>query len=135
MAFFNWDDKYSVNIQEIDDQHRKLFAYINEIYEAMKVGHGKDVIGRVLSGLVRYTKEHFAAEETLMKSKGYANYHSHKSQHDAFSRKVEEFEEHLRTNKSALTIEVSRFLKEWLQNHILKTDMQYVPYLNSKDVK
>jgi hemerythrin-like metal-binding protein len=135
MAFFQWDDKYSVKIQEIDEQHRKLFAYINEMYEAMKVGKGREVLGAVLAGLLNYTKEHFAAEEKLMHSNGYPAYHSHKSQHDAFTRKIMEFEEQLRAKDFALSIEVSRFLKEWLQNHILRTDMRYVPYLNSKDVK
>ena len=52
MALMTWTDKLSVGVAVLDDDHRKLVAMVNELYDAMQAGHGKDSLGRILSGLV-----------------------------------------------------------------------------------
>ena len=47
MALITWNDTLSVNVEEIDQQHRTLIAMINELNEAMKLGKGKDVLGKI----------------------------------------------------------------------------------------
>jgi methyl-accepting chemotaxis protein/hemerythrin len=39
------------------------------------------------------------------------------------------------SGKTVLSMAVMDFLKDWLYNHILKTDMLYVEYLIAKGVK
>ena len=70
MAFFNWEDRFSVGIAEIDMQHQKLVQMLNELYDAMKAGKGNDVLGKVLNGMIQYTASHFATEERYMKLHG-----------------------------------------------------------------
>ena len=41
MAAFTWDPKYSVDIKDIDEEHKKLFSMINDLSEGMKAGKGK----------------------------------------------------------------------------------------------
>ena len=54
MALVEWDPaKHSVNIQEIDRQHQKLFGCLNDLYDAMIQGKGREVIGNVLVSLER----------------------------------------------------------------------------------
>ena len=36
--FISWNDKISVGIQEIDEQHKRLVALINNLYDAMVEG-------------------------------------------------------------------------------------------------
>ena len=48
MALLNWDSSLSVNVAEIDKQHKKLINMINELNEAMKRGEGKNVIEKTL---------------------------------------------------------------------------------------
>ncbi len=31
MAFFEWQDDFSVHVQEIDDPHKKIIAMVNDI--------------------------------------------------------------------------------------------------------
>ena len=56
MPLMNWTEKLSVGVAVIDDDHKKLVAMVNELYDAMQAGRGKDTLGRILDGLVQYTK-------------------------------------------------------------------------------
>ena len=67
MSMVAWDDAYSVEIQEIDEQHKCLIEIMNELYTAMANKSNRDLISDVLDKLVDYTKVHFAVEETLMR--------------------------------------------------------------------
>ena len=53
MVFFPWKDEYSVGIKKFDEQHKNLVGFLNELYEAMNNGRGKDILGKVLSNLVQ----------------------------------------------------------------------------------
>jgi len=134
MAFFDWKEEYSVNIREIDHQHQKLVAMINELHEAMGKGKGREALGSILKDLMSYTKTHFATEERLMKSHGYPDYEIHKAKHNKMTegvlRNIAKFESQELTN----LIEVFQFLKDWLQKHIMQTDMGYSGFLNSKGI-
>jgi len=35
-SFMKWDDSYSVGIQKIDDQHKKLIEIISDYYSLIK---------------------------------------------------------------------------------------------------
>ncbi len=59
MPVFTWADEYSVNVPEIDAQHKKLMDMINRLYEAMENGCGSQVVGQILDDLVVYTQNHF----------------------------------------------------------------------------
>lgn len=134
MAFFDWKEEYSVNIREIDMQHQKLVALLNDLYEALKKGEGIDALGRILSDLVRYTKTHFATEECLMKTHGYPDYLTHKDKHDKMTAMVLEYVDKFEAQEIRSPIEISNFLKDWLKKHILQTDMNYSAFLNGKGV-
>ena len=44
MAFFEWDDNYSVGVAEIDQQHQRLIGLINELHEAMTQGSSRNAL-------------------------------------------------------------------------------------------
>ena len=134
MTYFAWNEKYSVHIREIDEQHKKLVALINELFEAMKAGQGQEILGKVIAGLITYTKSHFATEERLMRDHGYAEYLVHKQIHDSLTKKVMDLNNQYQAGQAALTVQVTNFLKDWLINHILGTDKKYSAFLNSKGI-
>lgn len=134
MALMEWNNNFSVNIKEIDDQHKKLFTMVNELHDAMKAGKGSDVTGKVLVGLVQYVASHFALEEKFMKEHSYPDYPKHKSEHDALTKQALDLQNQFKAGKPVLTVELLKFLREWLTNHILVTDKKYAPYLNSKGI-
>jgi hemerythrin len=132
MALIQWSDEYSVQVAEIDQQHKKLVDLINELHQAMKEARGREVIGKILADLISYTKFHFSAEEKLMKNKNYPDFQNHKIEHENLTQKVLSFQEQYMDGKLSLPVEVIQFLKDWLLKHIKGSDKKYTPYLLEK---
>ena len=135
MALLTWQDKYSVGIKQIDDQHKQLITMINELNDAMLAGKGKEVLMTVLNKLASYCVSHFDVEEKLFDTHGYPETADHKEKHHKMTAKVTALIGEVQSGKSTVSIEVMNFLKNWLDKHIMETDKKYGPYLNSKGVK
>jgi hemerythrin len=135
MALITWNDTLSVNVVEIDNQHKKLVGMVNELNDAMKMGKGKDVLGKIVSSLISYTGEHFRTEEKYFVQFKYPETDSHKKEHAAFVDKVTDFKTKFETKKLFLTIEVLDFLSDWLKKHIMGTDKKYSLFFNEKGLK
>lgn len=134
MALFEWSDKYSVNIKEIDSQHKNLVDLLNSLHDSMKVGKGSEVLGKTLTELIQYVGTHFDAEEKLLRTHGYPEYNSHKAEHTKLTQKVIGFQKDFQQGLPVITVELLGFLKDWLQNHILGIDKKYSQFLNSKGI-
>lgn len=135
MSFMNWKDDFATNIWEVDNQHKKLLALLNRLFDAMSVGKGKDALGSILKELIDYTVYHFGTEERLFKEHGYPEYAAHKKEHDDLTKKAVELKTAFDSGKQLITIDVMNFLKDWLNVHILQEDKKFGPYLASKGVK
>ena len=129
MALLEWDEKLSVSIKEIDDQHKKLFDIINSLHAAMKQGKGVDVIEKIISELKDYTHYHFSAEETYMEKANYSEIRTHRDCHHEFVNKLEDFQRELDKSKYGVSIKVMRFLADWLVKHIKDTDQKYSAFI------
>jgi len=134
MSLIIWNDSLSVGINSIDDQHKKLVQMLNTLYDALEQNHGKDVIQEIFEGLTIYTNKHFAYEEELFTEYNYPESASHIADHDTLIEEVMALKEKLENGDKKINIKVMSFLKEWLTNHILKTDMACSAFLKSKGV-
>jgi len=135
MDFIRWKDDYSVQVREIDEQHKKLISLINRLADAMKVGKGRDVLETVLTEMVDYTVYHFEMEEKLFQQHGYPDYEKHKQIHTAFASKAQELKSAFDAGNTKISVDVMLILSNWLNNHILEEDKRYGPYLNGKGVR
>jgi hemerythrin len=135
MALFEWKDIYSVNVGEIDKQHRVLIDTLNELHEAMLTRKSNEILTKIIKSLVDYTGFHFSFEEKYMKTYNYAGYNDHKKEHDNFVLRVKDFQRQQAEGKLMLSMEIMNFLKDWLKNHILGTDKNYSSFFNEKGLK
>jgi hemerythrin-like metal-binding protein len=128
MELIQWKEEYSVGVPEFDEQHKGLVMLINQLTEA---GHRPARIKSTLDALDRYVKEHFRAEEALMTSRRYENLDEHRKQHQAFEEWLQAVKVvyNFSTSPDFFADTVNTFLRHWLINHILKTDMAYKPVL------
>ena len=135
MQLITWNEKLSVEISELDQQHQHLIALINELHEARLIGQGRTVIGKVLDALVAYTRTHFTTEERLMDKYGYPGLTAHRKEHEAFIDKVGKFHEQYTSGNSFITTEVTQFIRDWVVTHIQGIDQGYSAFLIGKGVK
>lgn len=129
-----WSDDLSVTIDSIDEQHKVLVALINKLHAAMKERRSKEELMSVVTELKEYTVTHFQFEEELFAKHGYPDTPGHVEQHKKFVQQVLDFEQALVSGKATVTMDVMRFLKNWLTGHIKGTDKQYGPFLSAKGV-
>ncbi len=130
MNFVVWTEEISVGVEQFDEDHRKLVSYINKLHIGLKQGEAVSTMLKVLDGLVDYTANHFKNEESLMIKHGYPDYDKHKAEHDSLVQKVLEYQNLLKTGKSAFSLELLSFLKDWLIFHIKGSDMLYKDFFS-----
>jgi len=135
MAFINWSDTYSVQIEEIDDQHKKLIALINELFDSMQKGQSRQVIGRILNDLIDYTAVHFKTEETYFDRFNYEDSAEHKEKHKRLVDNVIKVKSDFESGKISVSSDLLKFLKRWLFEHILETDKKYITCFHQNGVK
>lgn len=135
MPLIQWNDSLRVNIAEIDAQHHRLVDMINDLNEAMKIGKGKEILGKIVQGLIDYAQTHFRTEEKYFDRFGYPEGAMHKREHSAFTAKVSEFKSAFDSGKAALSVEVMTFLSDWLQQHIKGSDRKYGVLLNQMGLR
>jgi hemerythrin-like metal-binding protein len=133
MAFFEWNSNMSVGVKASDDDHKQLMDMLNRLHEGMKNRQGKEVVGKVLDDLIRYTKFHFAREEEFFDRTGYPA-GDHKREHRELVKQAEELQSRYKSGESALSIETLDFLKNWLTIHIQGTDKKYSSHLNANGI-
>lgn len=135
MALFTWNDSYSVKVEMCDAQHKKLFEIINQLADAMRAGKGQDVVTRTVRELQLYTRTHFQQEESLLRKANYPDLAPHQESHRKFVAHVEALEKQTREGQTANSVLVLNLLRDWLVNHIQKTDKAYSASLHAAGIR
>jgi len=133
--YVEWKDEYSVGIDSIDQQHKKLLDLINQLQTAVDYSTSGEFEHEALDQLVDYTKTHFTYEEDLMEANGYPDFEPHKAQHKDMIAEVEKVLAEYNKDPDTAMQNAIDYLKAWLINHINGTDKQYSDFLIDKGVK
>ena len=132
MAFIDWAPKFSVQSVVLDLQHKTLTALINDLHAAMLRGGATEDMQKVFKDLISYTESHFRAEEGIMRQAAYPRLEAHHQQHVEFVEKARDLHAQLLAGKFTVSMDLLRFLKSWLSEHILGMDQQYAPFLSAQ---
>ncbi|MBI4292491.1 MAG: hemerythrin family protein [Betaproteobacteria bacterium] len=135
MPLIQWSNKLSVNIEAIDKQHQRLIDMINELNDAMRQGKGREVAGKIIDGLVSYTRTHFTFEEKYFAQYVYPESEAHINEHKHFERKAAEFRRDFGKGKLTLSMQIINFLSDWLRTHIQGSDQKYAPFFRQNGLK
>ncbi|MDR0468326.1 MAG: bacteriohemerythrin [Campylobacteraceae bacterium] len=123
MAYWNWDASYEIGISVIDNQHKRIVEYINELHGAF-VSKNKESVSVVLIALADYTVSHFAFEESLMEQAGYLFLEPHKKVHEKFVETVSRYINDFHKGED-ISGKLMAELQIWLTHHILHDDKDY----------
>lgn len=132
MDYITWDDSFLVGVEAFDNDHKYLVKLINNLHSGLMAGFGVSEMTYILGDLVRYTNVHFKREEDLMIQYSYPDYEQHRAAHAELVNKVMDFQAQLKSGKKIFSLELMSFLKDWLLNHILKTDKRYGAFFKER---
>jgi hemerythrin len=124
-----WGETLSVEVEEIDDDHRRLVELFNILNHAVDEGEAKNYVGALLEELISCTIWHFRHEERLMLKYGYAGSKEHKTEHQELIESVKVLQQKFQQGDKQLSNKEIEFLEYWLTGHILGTDKDLGNYL------
>lgn len=116
-----------IGIDEIDDEHKKLFKMLNNaILSMQQVDVDKTVLAKsLLEELRSYAITHFSHEEAYMEKINDPELPRQRREHRAFVDKIDSYSNESCTKENAekTMVELLNFLVRWLYRHILSSDI------------
>lgn len=136
MKKIEWNEKFNVNVKQIDKQHKRLIAIINclIIEDDNEPAPEPETVFDVIDEMMQYLSYHFDTEEKYMRDCGYPEYEAHKQQHDFFKKETLEYITRISEGNLDISDEILQFLTTWLIGHIIGSDAKYAPYLSDKGI-
>lgn len=129
-----WSRDLETGYENVDTQHKKLFALVNDLLDACAHGRDTETLQGTLDFLVQYTLQHFRDEEALQLIYRYPEYDRHKREHEDFKKTVgvlvQRFQES--GSSSELSHDVSKFVGAWFLRHIQVKDKQMALHVRSE---
>ncbi len=132
MDEIKWTPKLSVGVSEIDEQHQKLYAIIDELVKAQHAVLDKSAVLAIITQLVDYSDYHFRTEDNFMIENSYPLFLSHRKEHLAYIKKMGTLIDDLENKGATLTEDILEFLCSWWQTHIAESDLKYARYIKSQ---
>ncbi len=126
-----WKDSLLIGVREIDVQHKELCDKIDALFDACKLGKGRDEIIKTMEFLQEYTVKHFHDEEVLQQQSGYPKCKEHKAIHEAFIKQVAMLKDELQKDGAsiALVAKINALVIDWLIKHIKNVDKELAQYI------
>ncbi len=112
----------------------RLFDIMNQLGDAMRMGKGQDVVNQVVTELLDYTNTHFQDEEALLQKANYPQLEAHREMHRIFVKKVQSLQSQAQMGKRVNAAQLLSLIRDWLVNHIQKTDKRYSAHLNAAGI-
>jgi hemerythrin len=132
MRAIKWSFDFSVGIEEIDQDHRRLITCLNDLFAACHAGQSASTLKDILEQLMQYTNEHFSHEEGVMRRIGYPAAKEHRDEHAQLVTELDDIIEKFDASDThELNDETLQFLEDWLTHHIMIEDKKIGKFFGS----
>ena len=128
MAKLVWTEQADIGIDEVDQQHRKIVAYINQLDDAYYSGLPRKKLGKIINDLVEYTVYHFKAEENLLEKAGYPFLKAHQKAHVLYAQGILDFQSRFEKGED-ISGDMEGLLAKWFFDHLKHDDTDFVQYV------
>lgn len=135
MEKIHWNPSFSVGVRLLDEQHERIVDMINLLISDPEATVRSESISELLNRLTKYATEHFRAEEQLLEEYGYPDLARQKEEHKAYRIKVVALCQATISHEESVPTELLKFMRLWMVNHILESDMKYCSFLTERGVK
>jgi hemerythrin-like metal-binding protein len=124
-----WSDELHLGHDAIDDHHRKMVDAANLLYAAHHAGAREEILSH-LHALIATSAEHFVFEEDLMTRMNYPKALVHTEHHGEVLAELNRFFDRAIAQNLRDTDKVLAFLRDWLTNHLLTFDRDFVQFMS-----
>ena len=125
-----WKADYSVGINAIDGQHRKIFESLLALESAFEKKKPWHIVRYLLAQLTENLELHWVTEEALLEIIHYPHIEKHNQSHAKLKNALTELENHLREHQSMDGL--VKFFEAWFIEHVLAADLHYIDYARRK---
>ena len=119
MYHFVWQDLYQMSDDLIDKQHQEVFILANQLISSVT----KEELNKNIQLIYSHVKEHFDAEEDLMKQYDFRNSKGHIREHDSMMEQLIEMDRKIAQNDWKKT-DIQDFMDRWAK-HIVHSDIPF----------
>jgi len=126
-------ENFRTGIGPIDDQHREMIEWYNDIERAIATDAPQRDRVTALQGMVDATRRHFRYEENLLEVNGYPDLDRHRGEHATLLKQIGDWNIRLAVGELNLTRDTMRLVREWLVDHMVGSDQQYVAHILDVD--
>ncbi|RAU20600.1 hypothetical protein CU669_17345 [Paramagnetospirillum kuznetsovii] len=120
-----WSPSFAIGHKSIDDDHRRLFEFVNEFVSTQNLDSARQTVIR----LHDYAKGHFGREEAILAAAGAPDLPSHRKEHEKLASAIHSLLlSHLVPDKAPsekdVIQKVAALLENWIFHHVLVNDMK-----------
>ena len=132
MHLYTWKKEYSLDVEELDLQHKNLLAMINKLI--MFQNESKAIVRRLIDEVIAYAEFHFLSEDNIMMITHYDGFEQNQKVHKMLLKKLRNQYTHYVNGQIELK-EIIVFMARWLIDHIIaeQNDRALARYLRSSD--
>ncbi len=125
-----WNDSYDVGDIQLNHQHRRLFALVNQVLSASDVAALRDCVAQLFD----YIDEHFDYEEGLMRRAGFPDYDEHVQAHQLLKARLHALSDG-DTSSDGYKSQFEALVTDWALSHIPQEDARLADYLSNCDTR
>jgi hemerythrin-like metal-binding protein len=130
MPLLRWNNRFLLNVNNVDLQHQHLVELLNTIYDEFKRGTPAQTLQSLVEVLIQDTTIYFALEEYWMAKISYPGLCDHNKEHEVFTARVTEIRESYKQGKD-FTLNLLLFLNNWINNHLGYTNANLRLFLDN----
>ncbi len=123
-----WSNRLSVNIPQIDAEHRRFMQLADEFNEVIALGKSLAEIQKCMQTILDDAEVHFHHEESLLREWGYPDTEAHTQKHAQVLLELRGIMENIQGGAESAWVEAGLQVKRVLIEHILIEDMTYRDY-------
>jgi hemerythrin len=134
-----WSKRYSVNVKELDMQHRHIADLVNLVNDRIKAREASKDLVDGFSELIEFTKGHFDAEEALMNKLKYPDLKKHRKEHKELVNLLRDVRKQFKREAKSLgdfDYDVAKdwlaIHSDWFSVHLAHSDRDFGAFLNDK---
>jgi hemerythrin-like metal-binding protein/PAS domain S-box-containing protein len=130
---FEWSERYSVGVDVLDRQHRKLLGLCGDAARCMSSSgrQANEALHEILNEMHLYADEHFKTEESLLATHGFPGIDDQEQEHESYLSGLTDILFSASTGNLDKQ-RIHKFLLQWWVDHILESDMGYKAFLQAR---